>query len=76
MVALSGGVVGDMTFAAATWLRGIQVVQVPTTLLAMVDASIGGKTGVNHPRGKNHWCLSPSTMVLIDPYPQHPARQA
>ena len=54
MVALGGGVVGDMTgFAAATWLRGIQVVQVPTTLLAMVDASIGGKTGVNHPRGKN-----------------------
>jgi len=54
MLALGGGVVGDMAgFAAATWLRGIAVVQVPTTLLAMVDASIGGKTGVNHPGGKN-----------------------
>jgi len=53
-VALGGGVVGDMTgFAAATWLRGLAVVQVPTTLLAMVDAAIGGKTGVNHPGGKN-----------------------
>jgi 3-dehydroquinate synthase len=54
IVALGGGVVGDMAgFAAATWLRGIAVVQVPTTLLAMVDAAIGGKTGVNHPGGKN-----------------------
>ncbi|EKD07498.1 3-dehydroquinate synthase [Arthrospira platensis C1] len=54
MIALGGGVIGDMTgFAAATWLRGINVVQVPTSLLAMVDASIGGKTGVNHPQGKN-----------------------
>jgi len=53
-VALGGGVIGDMTgFAAATWLRGVPVVQVPTSLLAMVDAAIGGKTGVNHPRGKN-----------------------
>ena len=49
MIALGGGVIGDMTgFAAATWLRGINVVQVPTTLLSMVDASIGGKTGNNH----------------------------
>jgi 3-dehydroquinate synthase len=54
IVALGGGVVGDMAgFAAATWLRGLAVVQVPTTLLAMVDAAIGGKTGVNHPGGKN-----------------------
>lgn len=53
IVALGGGVVGDMAgFTAATWLRGLNVVQVPTTLLAMVDASIGGKTGVNHPGGK------------------------
>ena len=54
LVALGGGVVGDLTgFAAATFLRGIPFVQVPTTLLAMVDASVGGKTGVNLPEGKN-----------------------
>ena len=54
MIALGGGVIGDMTgFAAATWLRGIHVVQIPTTLLAMVDASIGGKTAVDLPHGKN-----------------------
>jgi 3-dehydroquinate synthase len=54
IVALGGGVVGDVTgFAAATLLRGLPVVQVPTTLLAQVDASIGGKTGVNHRVGKN-----------------------
>ena len=54
VVALGGGVVGDLAgFAAATWNRGIAVAQLPTTLLAMVDAAIGGKTGINLPQGKN-----------------------
>ncbi len=54
LFALGGGVVGDMTgFAAASFMRGVPFVQVPTTLLAQVDSSVGGKTGINHPLGKN-----------------------
>lgn len=54
ILALGGGVVGDLTgFAAATYLRGVPFIQIPTTLLAQVDSSVGGKTGINHPLGKN-----------------------
>jgi len=54
LVALGGGVVGDMTgFAAACYQRGVEFIQIPTTLLSQVDSSVGGKTGVNHPLGKN-----------------------
>jgi len=54
LVSLGGGVICDMTgFAAASWMRGIDFIQMPTTLLSQIDASVGGKTGINHPQGKN-----------------------
>ncbi len=54
LIALGGGVIGDMTgFAAAAYMRGVPFIQVPTTLLSQVDSSVGGKTGINHPLGKN-----------------------
>lgn len=69
MIALGGGVVGDMTgFAAGIWMRGIRFIQVPTTLLAQVDSSVGGKTGANLPAGKNLiGVFHQPSSVLIDP---------
>ncbi len=69
VIALGGGVVGDMAgFTAATWLRGVPFVQIPTSLLAMVDSSVGGKTGVDLPEGKNLvGAFKQPALVLIDP---------
>ncbi|MAD91892.1 MAG: 3-dehydroquinate synthase [Gammaproteobacteria bacterium] len=68
VIALGGGVVGDITgFAAACYMRGVSFIQVPTTLLAQVDSSVGGKTGVNHPEGKNLiGAFHQPKVVLID----------
>ena len=68
LIALGGGVVGDMTgFAAACYQRGVDFIQVPTTLLSQVDSSVGGKTGVNHPLGKNMiGAFYQPNVVIID----------
>lgn len=69
LIALGGGVTGDLTgFVAATYMRGIPYLQVPTTLLAMLDASVGGKTGVDTPQGKNLiGAFHPPAAVIADP---------
>ena len=68
LVALGGGVVGDMTgFAAASYQRGVPFIQIPTTLLSQVDSSVGGKTGINHPLGKNMvGAFHQPEVVMID----------
>lgn len=69
LVALGGGVIGDITgFAAAVYQRGVEFIQIPTTLLSQVDASVGGKTGINHPLGKNMvGAFHQPAVVVIDP---------
>jgi 3-dehydroquinate synthase len=79
IIALGGGVVGDMAgFAAATYQRGVPFIQVPTTLLSQVDSSVGGKTGVNHPLGKNMigaFYQPQAVLIDIDTLTTLPARE-